>query len=147
MLKKWNLSKNRGEGFEKSYVPLHRGREVKNCQNHEWPLTSSTPINQSHIVSYTKGYPTKQHIQVITPLAYKPECRSVDGNILELTFIYYQLSVLVSLESSTRDGLNRKRQIIVNMGEINTVIPVNANGARHQINATEPRLANGKSLL
>ena len=33
-----------GEGFEKSYIPLHGGREgVKNCQNHpyvnnEWPL-------------------------------------------------------------------------------------------------------------
>ena len=35
-----NLHKNRGEGFNKSYVPLHG---VKNCQNHpyvinEWPL-------------------------------------------------------------------------------------------------------------
>ena len=37
------LPKNRGKGFEKSYVPLHGGRGVKNCQNHpyvitEWPL-------------------------------------------------------------------------------------------------------------
>jgi hypothetical protein len=45
MLKKLNgiLRKNRGEGFEKSYVRLHGGRGVKNCQNHiyvinEWPL-------------------------------------------------------------------------------------------------------------
>ena len=40
------LRKNRAEGFEKSYVPLHGGREVKNCQNHphvinEWPLTTA----------------------------------------------------------------------------------------------------------
>ena len=40
------LRKNRGEGFEKSYVPLHGGRRgVKNWQNHpyvvnEWPLTT-----------------------------------------------------------------------------------------------------------
>ena len=39
------LRKNRGEGFEKSYVRLHGGRGVKNVQNHpyvinEWPLTS-----------------------------------------------------------------------------------------------------------
>ena len=39
------LRKNRGEGFEKSYVPLHEGREgIKNCQNHpyvinDWTLT------------------------------------------------------------------------------------------------------------
>ena len=38
------LRKNRGEGFEKSYVPLRGGREVNNCRNHpyvinEWPLT------------------------------------------------------------------------------------------------------------
>ena len=39
------LRKNRGEGFEKSYVSLHGGRGgVKNCKNHpyvinEWPLT------------------------------------------------------------------------------------------------------------
>ena len=38
------LLKNRLEGFKKSYVPLHVGRGVKNCQNHpyvinEWPLT------------------------------------------------------------------------------------------------------------
>ena len=40
------LRKNSGEGFEKSYVPLHGGRggEIKNCQNHpyvinKWPLT------------------------------------------------------------------------------------------------------------
>ena len=36
------LRKNRREGFEKSCVPLHAGRGVKNCQNHpyvinEWP--------------------------------------------------------------------------------------------------------------
>ena len=41
------LRKNRGRGFEKSYVPLHGGRGVKNCQNHpyvinEWPLTSGS---------------------------------------------------------------------------------------------------------
>ena len=30
------LRKNRREGFEKSYVPLHRGRGVKNCQNHPY---------------------------------------------------------------------------------------------------------------
>ena len=40
------LLKNRGKGFEKSYVRLHGGRGgVKNCQNHpyvsdEWPLSS-----------------------------------------------------------------------------------------------------------
>ena len=28
------LRKNRGEGFEKSYVPLHGGRGVNNCENH-----------------------------------------------------------------------------------------------------------------
>ena len=45
MLKKNGiLRKNREEGFEKSYVPLHGGRGVKNCQNHpyvinEWPLS------------------------------------------------------------------------------------------------------------
>ena len=38
------LRKNRGEEFQKSYVPSHGGRRVKNCQNHtylinEWPLT------------------------------------------------------------------------------------------------------------
>ena len=40
------LCKNRREGFEKSYVPLHGDGEggIKNCQNHpyvinEWPLT------------------------------------------------------------------------------------------------------------
>ena len=32
-----------GEGFEKSYVPLHGVGGIKNCQNHayvinEWPL-------------------------------------------------------------------------------------------------------------
>ena len=32
-----------GKVFEKSYIPLHWGRGVKNCQNHpyvinEWPL-------------------------------------------------------------------------------------------------------------
>ena len=37
------LRKNRGEEFEKSYIPLHGGRGVKNFQNHpyvinEWPL-------------------------------------------------------------------------------------------------------------
>ena len=36
------LCKNRGEGFEKSFVPLHGVGGVKNCQNHpyvinEWP--------------------------------------------------------------------------------------------------------------
>ena len=41
------LHKNRGEGFEKSYVPLHGGGVgAKNCQNHpyvinEWPLRTS----------------------------------------------------------------------------------------------------------
>ena len=41
------LHKNRGEGFEKSYIPLHGGREgVKNCKNHpyvinEWPLKTA----------------------------------------------------------------------------------------------------------
>ena len=41
------LRKNRGKGFEKSYVPLHGdGGGVKNCQNHpyiinEWPLTTA----------------------------------------------------------------------------------------------------------
>ena len=39
------LRKNRGEEFEKSYVPLHGGRGVKNCQNHsyvfnEWSLST-----------------------------------------------------------------------------------------------------------
>ena len=37
------LHKNRGKGFEKSYVPLHGVGGVKNWQNHpyvinEWPL-------------------------------------------------------------------------------------------------------------
>ena len=37
------LRENRGEEFEKFYVPLNGGRGVKNCQNHpyvinEWPL-------------------------------------------------------------------------------------------------------------
>ena len=40
------LRNNRGEGYEKFYVPLHGGRgRVKNCQNHpyvinKWALTS-----------------------------------------------------------------------------------------------------------
>ena len=38
------LRKNCGEEFEKSYVPLHGSKKVKNFQNHpdviiEWPLT------------------------------------------------------------------------------------------------------------
>ena len=28
-----------GEGFEKSYVPLHGGRGVKNCQNHPYVVS------------------------------------------------------------------------------------------------------------
>ena len=32
------LRKNRGEGFEKSYVPLQGGRVVKNCQNHPYVI-------------------------------------------------------------------------------------------------------------
>ena len=27
-----------GEGFEKSYVPLHGGRGVKNCHNHPYVI-------------------------------------------------------------------------------------------------------------
>ena len=40
MLKKQNgiLRKNRGEGFEKSYVPLHGDRGVKNWQNHPYVI-------------------------------------------------------------------------------------------------------------
>ena len=53
-VEKWNgiLRKNRGEGFEKSYVPLHWDRGgVKNFQNHpyiinEWPLSCETCLNK-----------------------------------------------------------------------------------------------------
>jgi len=39
------LRKNREEGFEKFYIPLHGSRGVKNCQDHpyvinEWPLNT-----------------------------------------------------------------------------------------------------------
>jgi len=39
------------EGFEKSYVPLHGGRGVKNCQNHpyvinEWSLSAYDVISR-----------------------------------------------------------------------------------------------------
>ena len=55
------LRKNRGEGFEKSYVPLHGGRvEVKNCQNlpyviNEWPQTDLIEAGllwKSHLSNY-----------------------------------------------------------------------------------------------
>ena len=32
------LRKNRVEGFVKSYLPLHGGRVVKNCQNHPYVI-------------------------------------------------------------------------------------------------------------
>ena len=32
------LRKNKGEVFEKSYVPLHGDRVVKNCQNHPYVI-------------------------------------------------------------------------------------------------------------
>ena len=37
------LRKNRGEGFEKSYVPLHVDRGVKNCQNHIYVINEWAP--------------------------------------------------------------------------------------------------------
>ena len=42
------LHKNRGEGFEKSYVPLHgaEGGGVKNCQNHPY-IINERPIQGS----------------------------------------------------------------------------------------------------
>ena len=30
------ILRNRGKDFEKSYVPLHGGRGVRNCQNHPY---------------------------------------------------------------------------------------------------------------
>ena len=53
------LHKNRGEGFEKSYVPSHGGRGVKNCQNHpyvihEWPLTNSFYHNILHCYIFNR---------------------------------------------------------------------------------------------
>ena len=62
------LHKNRGEAFEKSYIPLHGGRgRVKNCQNHpyliiEWLLMyysrtfvdgAETPVSVSHLDNYS----------------------------------------------------------------------------------------------
>ena len=43
------LRKNRGEGFEKSYVPLHGGMGGQNLQNHpyvinEWSLSNKFGI-------------------------------------------------------------------------------------------------------
>ena len=44
------LRKNRGEGFEKSYVPLHGGRRgskrfpKSSLRNYEWPQSSSRAI-------------------------------------------------------------------------------------------------------
>ena len=39
------LRKNRGEGFEKSYVPSHGVGGVKNCRNHPYV------INEWHLIS------------------------------------------------------------------------------------------------
>ena len=39
------LRKHRGEGFEKSYVPLHGSRGVKNCQNHHY-IINECPLRQ-----------------------------------------------------------------------------------------------------
>ena len=50
------LRKNREEGYEKCYVPLHRGRggRVKNCQNHsyivnEWPCRLYVNVNREQL--------------------------------------------------------------------------------------------------
>ena len=39
------LSKNMGEGFEKSYVCLNGGRGVNNCQNHAYVI-NELPLKQ-----------------------------------------------------------------------------------------------------
>ena len=43
------LRENKGERFEKSYVPQHGEGGVKNCQNHpdvinEWPVNSEVTV-------------------------------------------------------------------------------------------------------
>ena len=51
------LHKNRRERFEKSYIPLHGDRGVKNFQNHpyvmnEWPLSADFAVRKVFISLY-----------------------------------------------------------------------------------------------
>ena len=53
------LHKNRGEGFENSYVPLHRGKGVNNCQNpyviNEWSLNTRNWVDSAQDRDYWRA--------------------------------------------------------------------------------------------
>ena len=58
------MRKNWGEGFEKSYVPLHGGRGVKNCQNHsyvinDWPITTRSLSCRGWTIHFRKDISQK----------------------------------------------------------------------------------------
>ena len=84
------LLKNRGEEFEKSYVPLHGGRGIKNCQNrrnviNEWPLRVKMDILFCFSVS-TRGEALKvrlgEHDVTSTRETLRHEEYDVSGVVL-----------------------------------------------------------------
>ena len=61
------LHKNRGEGFEKSYVPLHRGGEGgnKNCQNHPYVINEMPLAGERMYLKIDRGPRAKEGVRII----------------------------------------------------------------------------------
>ena len=73
MLKKLNgiLRKNRGKGFEKSYLPLHVDGGVKNCQNHSYVINEWAPNDFDPSVVPLKGFTAPFWHTVTDPHIYR----------------------------------------------------------------------------